>query len=132
MGLALPSLRYILRQHKRQLFTGPVLTLGRQCVYGTYTEVKHLFQQEKVPFHPLPKNMARTTNIPAWKNTTYGNNISDVAFFYMLTGQPAFGLDSSDYEGAEYIWDLNNPIHKAWHNQFPTIVDSGTLEHLFN
>lgn len=132
MGLSLPSLRYIICEHKRKPFEGPIITLGRQCVYGTYQEVLDLFRQEKIKPHELPTGMSLTTNIPLWQNTARAQNTSDVVFFRLLTGKPVFALDSSAYEGAEYIWDLNKPISHEWYGKFGTVIDSGTLEHLFD
>jgi len=40
-------------------------------------------------------------------------------------------LDASDYEGAHLVHDLNQPIPDAWTESFDTIVDAGTLEHVF-
>ena len=132
MGFSLPTLRYIAREHKHHPLPCPVLTLGRQCVYATFDEVISMLTQEGITTHPLPKDFSHQTNIRDWKNTAYKNNISDTAFFYLLTGQASQSLDISDYEDAEYIWDLNKPISKDWQGKFGTIIDSGTLEHLFD
>lgn len=41
-------------------------------------------------------------------------------------------LDASGFEGAQLIWDLNNPIRDELVGQFGLIVDGGTLEHVFD
>lgn len=41
-------------------------------------------------------------------------------------------MDFSDYEGANLLHDLNQPVPLAWHGQFDVVVDGGTLEHVFN
>lgn len=40
-------------------------------------------------------------------------------------------LDVSDYEGADVLHDMNSPIPESLHEQFDTLFDSGTLEHVF-
>lgn len=41
-------------------------------------------------------------------------------------------LDHSAYEGAALTHDLNLPLPAALHEQFDAVIDSGTLEHVFN
>ena len=46
MGLALPSLRYLVREHKKNPFGEKVLVLGRQYVFATFNEVLDLMKKE--------------------------------------------------------------------------------------
>lgn len=41
-------------------------------------------------------------------------------------------LDGSDYEGAEWVHDLNQPIPEEWKSSQDLVLDFGTLEHIFN
>jgi len=41
-------------------------------------------------------------------------------------------LDHSAYEGAAITHDLNAPLPAHLHEQFDAVIDSGTLEHVFN
>ena len=41
-------------------------------------------------------------------------------------------LDMSDYEGATILHDLNDPLPKEYRKSFSTVIDSGTLEHIFD
>jgi SAM-dependent methyltransferase len=41
-------------------------------------------------------------------------------------------LDASPYEGADTIHDMNTPVPEAWHGQYDAVIDSGSLEHIFN
>lgn len=132
MGLALPALRFLTREHKRRPFTGKLLTLGRQCVYASFEDVERLLAHEQVSGYPLPMDVPRLTNIPSWQTGPQRRYTSDVAFFYALTGQRVLTLDVSEYEGAEYVWDLNAPVPQTWEGQFDTILDFGTLEHIFD
>lgn len=41
-------------------------------------------------------------------------------------------MDYSAYEGADVIWDLNQPIPAHSRNRYSVVVDGGTLEHVYN
>jgi hypothetical protein len=41
-------------------------------------------------------------------------------------------LDASDYEGATIIHDLNNPLPAGLLGKFDTVIDFGTVEHVFD
>lgn len=64
------------------------------------------------------------------------NHRGDLYCEDMLTG--FFGstkvesFDASDYEGATYIHDFNYPLPPEHHKKYRTVIDAGTLEHVFN
>ncbi len=132
MGLALPALRLIIEEHKKKPLEGPILTIGRQCIYATLDDIRALLMGEDLKIHDIPSDQSLETNIPAWENSPNSKYTSDQVFFKMLTGLPVFALDVSDYEGAEYVWDLNNPIPEHLLHMFGTVIDSGSLEHVFD
>lgn len=41
-------------------------------------------------------------------------------------------VDYSDYQDADLVHDLNKPIPDDWKNNFDTVIDGGTLEHIFD
>ncbi|MGB0507965.1 MAG: class I SAM-dependent methyltransferase, partial [Pikeienuella sp.] len=41
-------------------------------------------------------------------------------------------MDFSDFEGADVLQDLNQPVDEALHKQYDFIFDGGTTEHVFN
>lgn len=41
-------------------------------------------------------------------------------------------LDYSDYDGAQQIHDLNEPVPESLAGRFDVVFDGGTLEHIFN
>lgn len=41
-------------------------------------------------------------------------------------------FDASDFEGATYIADFNEPVLPSFQNKFSVVLDGGTLEHVFN
>lgn len=93
------------------------ITLGRLKLYTTGNEIRELIEK-----YGSAKPMA------------------DVAFTDEYT-EPLFGLlgstrpesmDYSDYEKATHLHDLNKPIREEFKGQYDVVVDSGTLEHVFN
>lgn len=41
-------------------------------------------------------------------------------------------LDMSNFEGATILHDLNHPLPKEYRKSFSTVIDAGTLEHVFD
>jgi hypothetical protein len=132
MGLARPALRFIAREHARQPFAGPVLTLGRQHVYATLEDARALMRAERLVPAPLAPGDETRTNIPEWRGTPQETHISDVVFFRLLGLAEVHALDCSDFEGATVVHDLNVPVPAELWNRFDLIVDGGTLEHVFD
>jgi SAM-dependent methyltransferase len=132
MGCPLPVLHFLAREHKRKPFSGPVLTLGRQCVYATFAEVVAMLRAEGLTPHALPAGMSERSNLPGWNDRHEASYASDHAFFHALGALETQALDSSDYEQAEVIWDLNRPVPPELHGRFGMIFDGGTLEHVFD
>jgi hypothetical protein len=52
--------------------------------------------------------------------------------FGLLGARNLQTLDFSDYEKATRIHDMNQPVPSTWHQSFSCVIDSGTLEHVFN
>jgi SAM-dependent methyltransferase len=132
MGCPLPVLHFLALEHKRRPFEGPVLTLGRQCVYATFAEVVMMLRAEGLTPRLLPAGMPERSNLPGWGDRPEAAFASDHAFFHALGALETMAMDSSDYEQAEIIWDLNRPVPPELHGRFGMIFDGGTLEHVFD
>ncbi len=53
-------------------------------------------------------------------------------FLRRLGATEVHSMDYSGYEGAEIVQDLNEPLPHHLAEGYDTIIDSGTLEHVFN
>ncbi len=53
-------------------------------------------------------------------------------FFRILGAKPLEFLDASAYEGATRLHDLNSPIPRDWDASGDTLIDAGSLEHVFD
>ena len=61
------------------------------------------------------------------KNTKYADT-----FFHALGAKGFDILDISDYENANLLHDLNIPIPQEYKNGYSTVIDVGTVEHVFD
>jgi len=50
----------------------------------------------------------------------------------LLGARSVRSLDYSDYQQADIIHDLNQPLAPELHNSFDTLIDGGTMEHIFD
>ena len=41
-------------------------------------------------------------------------------------------LDYSDYQQADIVHDLNQPLPPELHNRFDALIDGGSIEHIFD
>ena len=53
-------------------------------------------------------------------------------FLRLLGASEIASFDASDYEGANFIHDFNLPLHPRFFGRYTTVLDGGTLEHIFN
>jgi len=111
MGLDISGARFLLGERSRGVDFGHTLTLGRQGIYIGRKQYTSLLRMLGV-----------------------GCSITEYAddFFRGLGVRPLIAMDASKYEGAEIIHDMNNPVNPEYHATFDTVLDGGTLEHVFN
>ena len=124
--------RLLVREHLYKPIQGKVLTLGRQKIAMTYEQVIELLRQEGYmpPQHVLEEmSITHNQKTGVGKGTSY---ITDEVFFGLLGISDLFSIDVSDYEGADFLADLNLPITKELENRFDFIIDGGTFDHIFN
>ncbi len=57
---------------------------------------------------------------------------ADAFFHSVLKTRELDALDRSDYEGANIIHDLNDPLPEILREKYDAVVDGGTLEHVFD
>jgi len=81
MGLALPALSYLAREHKKYPFGEKVLILGRQYVFATFDEVLELLKLEDIKPARLDSDFDTTTNIPKWKTNSDKKSIQAMSRF---------------------------------------------------
>lgn len=111
MGLNIDAARFLISEKRRGAEFGKTITLGRQAIY-------------------IPRD--QYSDILAELNEKLTDESYAGDFFRGLGANPLTTMDFSDYEGAEIIHDANEPISSEFHGTYDTVIDGGTLEHVFN
>lgn len=77
--------------------------------------------------------LAKEFNIaPERRGQLAWGGFADDFFLGWLGAREIVSLDASDYEGANRIHDLNQPVPVEWNENFDVVLDAGTLEHVFH
>lgn len=105
--------------HRRKLKLDRVLMIGRQNLHLSGKQLGSCFEEfgySKVDGDALIDN----------------HNKFAEGVLHKMGAQIIHSLDASDYENATIIHDLNTPIPVQYKNRYDLVLDSGTLEHVFN
>lgn len=97
---------------------GRTLTLGRQA---------NNFEGDEVLLRRVFRSAGRDADVTA----ILADRTADTLLF-ALGATEIHAMDVSNYEGAGFIHDLNEPIPSDWADQFDTVIDGGTLEHVYH
>ena len=128
MGIAKGCLKAFLELKKTEEFAGKkILQLGRQHTFLSYDEIREIAKS-----FPVSINEAVPPSLSFNQDLKKQGFVDDVTVFKMLGFETVHSLDSSDYEKATYIHDLNVPVPEHLHEKYDVILDGGTLEHVFH
>lgn len=119
MGFNIKTTELLIQSKKIGVDFSEVVTIGRQQMNGSFILFEKFFQQIGVFGDDFLNVITR------------GNRYSE-GFLTWLGAQKIDSIDASDYERATIIHDMNNPIGKSYHNSYSLVIDSGSLEHIFN
>lgn len=112
MGIDVDVAKFLLAARARQVDFQKTLMLGNQKLHFSKSDYESL---------------ADIFNLDHWAQIEDG-----MAFFRFLGAREIASMDISDYEGAEILHDLNQPIGSNLKEKFTFVLDGGTLEHVFN
>jgi hypothetical protein len=73
-----------------------------------------------------------TIGVPREQISTIWQSGFAEPFFALLGARQVSSVDASDYEGATYIHDFNQPLPTSLADRFSIVHDGGTIEHVFN
>lgn len=119
MGIDLPAFEFLLRANKTCGDFGSTVVLGRQRLLARTEAERERFAR------------VLETYRPDLKMADIQHDYVD-ALIEALGGSPYHVMDNSAYEGAQVIHDLNEPLPEDLRNRYDTVIDIGTLEHVFN
>lgn len=119
MGIIRSNAAFYLDARARGVDFRRTLTLGRQRLYLTPADLAALAAQYR------PDLLGRLDDL------RYGEP-ADEFLTRFLDVRELQSLDHSTYEGAAITHDLNAPLPASLHERFDVVIDSGTIEHVFN
>ena len=114
MGISKAMVSLLCEVKREKEFKGKVLQLGKQDVACNLNQLKKIFRDFDY-------------SIPIMNEDP-----NDLTLFESLGFDIVESMDFSDYEGADIIFDLNEPIPVNMKGQYDLIFDGGTVEHVFN
>lgn len=128
MGLAKAALKILMTEAVRKPLGRNVLTLGRQDIFFSYDTLRSVTAQ--IGFSIRTSSKPMLSQKPDLAQKGYLND----RFVFDCLGVDEFAsLDLSDYEGADYLFDLNQEeAPSSLRNRFDFIIDLGTIEHVFH
>src|SRR5580700_1783531 len=129
MGLSGNAVGAIGREHAYRPIKGDVLFIGRQATYFTPGGLAEQLRSHGNVVDPSAIEIDRTTinRIPG-----YGQIVTDRSIFRALGIDSVKALDTSPYEGAEIVHNLNEPIPDSLRENADFIVDGSTLDNVFD
>lgn len=119
----------LLREHRHKPITGNILCIGRQTVFLSPENAVALVKHELGTIHRREAIFEIDTTTRA---SSRGRFISDRGFFSLFSEAQYHCLDVSDYEGADLVADLCQPLPPLLDGQFDFIVEGSTLDNVFD
>jgi hypothetical protein len=121
MGVEYYTTRFLLQARARGHAFGRTLTIGRQNLLITARDLEKLAHE----FGFAPADL---TAIEPESALTYVEPL----LTRLLKAAEVESLDASRYEGATHIHNLNLPLPENLRARYDTILEAGSLEHIFN
>lgn len=121
MGLDTNGIKFLLSCRRSGTPMGKTLMIGRQILNLDFSELKRdligfgLYKDDK--------------QVEGLLNNYNGYSES---FLQLLGAETIDSLDYSNYEGANLLHDMNLPIPEEWKAKYQTVLESGSIEHIFN
>jgi SAM-dependent methyltransferase len=118
MGLDINSVLFMLDARKRGVSLGEMLTIGRQHLNVYPAKMVHILRKHGLPWEGYREAAGKSE---------FGEPC-----LRAIGATHIYSIDASDFEGADFVHDLNKPLPRELANRFDTVFDGGTLEHVFN
>lgn len=133
MGLGYEMVEALLREHAYKPLTGNVVTIGKQTIYFQPHELIALMREHGHTPEVGPEDIQVDSSTVGRRSSHAGLDlISDSALFALLGVPRLLSLDHSDYEGADIIHDLTEPLPDTLTGFADFVVDGSTLDNTFD
>jgi SAM-dependent methyltransferase len=133
VGLTPSNLRLLIRLGAELGFEGPVLSLGNQDVCASAADLRGYFDQMGHTPHEQARILAHTSAAFArhWPERAR-DFVHARTVFEMLGIDGYVDLDRFPDDAPQRLHDLNQPLPGDLEEAFGLVLDSGTLEHVFD
>ena len=134
MGLGYEMVEAMVREHRYKPIRGEVVMIGKQTIYLTPPQLLALLSEHGIDVTNIAPQSIALDNQTSSRRVPYDklDLVSDAAFLKLL-GVPSIRvLDHSDYEGADIIHDLTQPLPDHLKNRSDFVVDGSTLDNVFD
>jgi hypothetical protein len=121
MGISVHGAKFLLYAKSAGVDFAEMAMIGRQGLYVTPAEMRQVFAARGESLSDA--DIADICDGSAGYAET---------FFARLGARRAESFDYSDFESATFTHDMNAPIPVRHHEQYTLVLDSGSLEHIFN
>jgi SAM-dependent methyltransferase len=119
MGIIKSNVKVLLDAKARGVDFSNMATLGHLRWYVTKKELRKAASHYRLDISRIEDPLGSA-------------KYSDIFFHEVLGAKKLTTIDNSSYQGASVAHDLNLPIPESLERSFDAVVDSGTLEHVFN
>lgn len=122
MGLDTNGIKFLLSCKRKDVCFDKTLMIGRQILNLDLEELKSnldLFNYN-LTSEQIKKELYDLSG-------GYGEGV-----LKLLGAKEIDSLDYSNYEGANILHDMNYPVNQSMYQQYDVVLESGSLEHIFN
>jgi hypothetical protein len=120
MAIDVNFARFLVTCRQKRVNFAQTLTLGRLNYYLGTRETKQLLRWAGM-------DLQQHSRLLDYKTSRHAET-----FFQSLGAVRVESLDASGFEGASIVHDLNVPVPESLKDQFDTVCDAGTIEHVIN
>jgi len=125
MGIDINGARFLLDAARNGVIFDKTAMLGRQEMHLGIRQLEEVFRRFSLPLS--------VGEADAIIENGGGRNKGYAESFLKKCGATSVtSFDNSDFEGATVVHDMNRDIPDEYHAGFDCVLDSGTLEHVFN
>jgi hypothetical protein len=117
MGVDMPAAQLLCCAKSIGVDFSDTMMIGRQTINGRPAEIAALLSTVGIPRHAL--------------GTLSEGDFAE-PLFRALGASKIRSLDVSNYQQATDVHDLNAPLPQSLSKMFSTVLDGGTIEHVFN
>lgn len=119
MGFNIKTTELLIQSKKQGIDFSKVVTIGRQQLNGSFILFEEFFKNQGISKNDFAKILTR-------------DNRYSEGFLSWLGADKIDSIDASSYESATIIQDMNLSIDSSLHESYSVVIDSGSLEHIFN